>query len=75
MANRTYEVTRRMFRFAVERDIVDASPCIGVTKPGTEKSRQRVLTVDETKAVWEAIGKQLPLHAAVFHFQRGWRHI
>ena len=69
MANRTYEVTRRMFRFAVERDIVDASPCIGVTKPGTEKSRQRVLTVDETKAVWEAIAKQLPLHAAVFHLR------
>ena len=65
MANRSYEVIRRMFRFAVERDIVDASPCIGVTKPGVERARERVLSEDEIRKVWVAIEKEKPIECAV----------
>jgi len=65
MANRSYEVIRRMFRFAVERDIVDASPCIGVTKPGVERARERVLSEDEIRKVWAAIEKEKPIECAV----------
>jgi integrase len=65
MANRTYEVIRTMFRFAVERDIVDASPCIGVTKPGTEKARERVLTEDEIRKVWAAMESEKLREGAV----------
>lgn len=53
-ANRTYEVIRRMFSFAIERDIVDAHPCIGIKAPGEKKQRERVLTEDEIRKVWAA---------------------
>ena len=53
-ANRTYEVIRRMFSFAIERDIVDAHPCVGIKSPGEEKQRERVLTEDEIRKVWSA---------------------
>ena len=33
-ANRTLACVRKMFSFAMERDIIDASPCAGVKAPG-----------------------------------------
>ena len=65
MANRTYTVIRRMFRFAVERDIVDASPCVGVTKPGKEHARERVLAEPEIRAVWKAMDAEPQLYGAI----------
>ncbi len=57
-ANRTYEVIRRMFSFAIERDIIDAHPCVGIKSPGEEKQRERVLTEDEIRKVWPAFEKE-----------------
>jgi integrase len=52
MANRTLAVIRKMFNFAVTRDIVPISPCIGARAPAPEKRRDRVLTPDEIRALW-----------------------
>jgi len=38
----------------MERYRVDGNPCSGVKPPAKEKSRDRVLTDDELKAVWKA---------------------
>lgn len=54
-ANRALACVRKMFNFALERDILDASPCSGVKAPGKEKRRERVLTPDEIRTVWIAL--------------------
>lgn len=53
-ANRTLAVIRKLFNWAVDRDLVSVSPVAGVKPPGKEHSRDRVLNDDELKAVWEA---------------------
>jgi integrase len=55
MANRTLAVIRKMFNFAVTRDIVPVSPCIGARAPAPEQSRDRVLTPDEIRALWQGL--------------------
>ncbi|MFT5446554.1 MAG: integrase [Gammaproteobacteria bacterium] len=54
-ANRTLACVRKMFNFAMERDILDTSPCAGVKAPGKENRRERVLTPDEIRTVWIAL--------------------
>ena len=40
-ANRTLAVIRKMFNFAVERDILEVSPIVGVKAPSPENRRDR----------------------------------
>ena len=56
MANRTLAYARKMFNWAVARQLVPTSPLKGVAAPADETSRDRVLTKDELKAVWNASG-------------------
>ena len=49
-ANRVLANVRRMFSWAVERGILEASPVANVRAPGQEKPRDRVLTDDEVTA-------------------------
>jgi integrase len=53
LANRTFEVTRKMFNWSVEQGLIDVSPCYLLKKPGTETKRDRVLSEHEIKAFWE----------------------
>ena len=53
-ANRTLAAFRRMCRWAVGRHLIAVSPCAGIEAPSPERSRDRVLTDDELKAVWLA---------------------
>ena len=55
MANRTLATIRRMFNFAVERDIVPVSPCIAVKAPAPENQRNRVLTAEEIRILWHGL--------------------
>lgn len=52
-ANRTLACVRRMFNFAVERDIIPTSPCVAVKAVAKENRRDRCLSVDEIKDFWE----------------------
>ena len=54
VANRTLSALRRMCSWAVERGLVEASPCEKVRAPAAETSRDRVLTDDEIRAAWAA---------------------
>jgi integrase len=51
-ANRTLAAVRKMFSWAVSRDIVAASPCADIRPPTKENSRARVLSDDELRLVW-----------------------
>jgi integrase len=53
-ANRVLAAVRRMFSWACERDILEASPCFGVKAPSQEVSRDRVLSDDELALVMRA---------------------
>ncbi len=48
-ANRLFAVVRRMFNFAVERDIIEITPCYGVKAPTKENRRDRLLNESEIK--------------------------
>ncbi len=54
VANRTLAAFRRMCGWAVERGLIDASPCDNVKAPAAENSRDRVLSDTEIKAAWGA---------------------
>jgi integrase len=53
-ANRTLATLSKLFAWAVERSIIEVSPCIGVKRPALEISRDRVLADDELATVWKA---------------------
>lgn len=53
-ANRVLAYTRRFFNWCVEQDLLEGSPCQGVKPRAKEVSRDRVLSVPELRAVWQA---------------------
>jgi integrase len=65
-ANRTLEIVRKLFNWAVARDILDANPCYRVPKPSSENRSDRVLSEEEIRVVWEALAAEVPLTAATF---------
>jgi integrase len=52
LANRTVAALSRMFKFALDDDLITASPAVGISKPGQERSRDRVLGPDEIRTLW-----------------------
>lgn len=54
-ANNTAKIIRKMFNFAVERDIVEVSPFLGVKLPAPIVHRDRALTADEIRALWNSL--------------------
>jgi integrase len=54
MANRAFVVVRKLFGWAIERDIVMMSPCASIKKPSVEQARDRVLDDTELRNVWIA---------------------
>jgi integrase len=54
MANRVLSAVRKLFNWCVARDVIQISPCTLVTPPAPERSRDRVLSDDELRMVWNA---------------------
>lgn len=54
MANRVLAHTRKLFNWAVSRDLIAMSPCAGVAAPAQETKRDRVLSEAELRALWAA---------------------
>lgn len=54
-ANRHYSLLARMFKLAVTWGVLERSPCIGITKFGESKSRERYLTSDEITRLYAAM--------------------
>lgn len=52
MSNQTLKIVRKMFNFAVERDILQHSPCAGVKALAPNNSRERTLSESEIKSLW-----------------------
>jgi integrase len=54
VANRTLAVLRRLCNWAIERGLIDVSPCDKIKPPAAEESRDRVLSDDEIRLAWNA---------------------
>jgi integrase len=68
-ANRTLEVVRKLFNWAVGRDLIQLNPCYRVPKPSSENRSDRVLSESEIRTVWNALSAEAPLTAARFKLQ------
>jgi integrase len=55
MSNNTFQVVRKMFNFAVERDILPYSPATGVKALAPKVMRERALSADEIKILWDGL--------------------
>ena len=53
-ANRVLAFTKRFFSWCRERDILELSPAEAIRPPSKEKTRDRVLTLEEMKKFWVA---------------------
>jgi integrase len=61
-ASRTFEIVRKMFSWAIANGIIEQNPCQGMEKPFKTRRRERVLSHDEIRAVWSALGdEQTPI--------------
>ena len=58
MANRVLAAVRKLFNWCLERGILDVTPVANVKAPGHETERDRVLSDDELKALWETWDNQ-----------------
>ena len=56
-ANRVLALLRKMWNFAVEEEILQANPCWQVRRPTRERSRDRVLTAAEIRALWRVLDR------------------
>lgn len=54
LARNTLAAVRKMFNWAVSRDLLDRSPCDRVKAPGKAPKRERALSTEEMRAVWRA---------------------
>jgi len=52
MANRVLAYTRKMFSYAVKRDVIEANPFMGMEAPAPSKVRERNLSFEEIKTLW-----------------------
>jgi integrase len=86
-ANRVLALVRKLYNWAISRDLLEHNPCLQVKPPGKEHQRDRVLNDDEIRLVWHAAEQLDPLTAAQLRLrlltaQRGgevrtmrWEHI
>ena len=65
-ANRTFEVVRRLFTWAIEEEILTENPVFKLPKPAEETPRDRTLTADELQTLWRALDGASPLVRGVF---------
>jgi integrase len=56
-ANRTHTILSKVFNWAIDSGLLDASPIAGMKKRAKEKAKERVLTPGEIRALWQALGE------------------
>ena len=81
-AKRTLAIVRRIFSFGLKKASarlrfgLTANPCAGVESPVPERSRDRVLSNDEVRRLWQALDVETPdiaglVRLGLFTAQRG----
>jgi integrase len=65
-ANRTFEVVRRLFNWAIEQELLTENPVLKLSRPAEETPRERTLTPDELQTFWHALNDASPTVRGVF---------
>jgi integrase len=65
-ANRTLEIVRKLYNWAIAEELVENNPCDHVAKPSPENQRTRVLAPDEIRRLWVALDARPPIFAAAY---------
>lgn len=52
-ANRTLSYLKILFNWAREREIITSNPALDLRKPGLERVRERVLSREELRVIWQ----------------------
>jgi integrase len=65
-ANRSLAHLSRFFRWLLNRDVIDSSPCLAIERPAKETPRERLLTDDEIRRFWVAAGQQPAPYADIY---------
>jgi integrase len=70
-ANRTLGCIRKMYNFALQRDLVEINPCAAVKGPGKENRRDRILSAQEIHTFWTGLSytAMMPGTALALKFQ------
>jgi len=66
VANRVAALLSKIFAFALDRDLAQASPAVRIPRPGQEQARDRVVTEDELRALWLAFDALEPTMGAFY---------
>ena len=54
-ANRTFEIVRGLYNWALGAGLVETTPCLGLKAPSQEQSRERTLSKDEIRRFWHGL--------------------
>lgn len=65
-ANRTLALIRKLYNFGISRDLVNHNPCTQVHAPAKENQRDRVLSNEEIRALWDAFNSLRPNMGSMF---------
>lgn len=57
MAARVLEIVRKVFAWAIERDLMKSNPAVGISRPGAKKPRGRILSDPEIRALWKELDR------------------
>lgn len=68
-ANRTLALIRKIYNVGIEREIIESNPCHLLKRPSPERSRDRVLSEDELRRVWQSLDEEDPAVAAIFRLR------
>jgi len=67
-ANRVLALIGKIFSFAVERELVELNPRVGLSFPSKEKPRSRFLDETEIQVMWRELTFQHPVVASIYRF-------
>jgi integrase len=65
-ANRTLEITRKMFNWAIAEELIEFNPCHNIAKLSPENQRSRVLSEEEIRILWRTLNSRPALIAAAY---------
>jgi integrase len=64
-ANRTQSILSRLFNWAIESGLLEVNPLARMPKRAKEKAKDRVLSAEETRALWGALDGDDSVRAAL----------
>jgi integrase len=66
VANRVASLLSKLFNFALDRGLVPVSPATRIPRPGQERQRDRVLTDDDLRTLWQSFDGLEPMMGAFY---------